>query len=195
MSLRNQKSWQYPSFLSLVFLSLALGAMPGPSRASVDDMPATPSLDRIEALFGISGLTQANMVWPVAGPYRVSSTFGVRKHPIKRHRTFHHGLDIAARAGTPIVSVASGQVVFAGWRAGYGRVVEIDHGQGWVSRYAHAKSIGVSTGQLVLAGQMIARVGRSGHATGAHLHLELERAGERINPMVFWVKVNLASAQ
>jgi murein DD-endopeptidase MepM/ murein hydrolase activator NlpD len=195
MSLRNQKSGQHLPLLVLLFLSLTLGAMPGPSRASVDGMPATPSLDRIEALFGISGLTQANMVWPVAGPYRVSSTFGVRKHPIKRHRTFHHGLDIAARAGTPIVSVASGQVVFAGWRAGYGRVVEIDHGQGWVSRYAHAKSIGVSKGQLVLAGQMIARVGRSGHATGAHLHLELERAGERINPMVFWAQVNLASAQ
>lgn len=179
----------------LACASLLAGGFPRISWASIDTAPVTPSLQRIEELFGVAGLNEASIVWPVAGPYRISSTFGVRKHPIKRKRTFHHGLDIAAPTGTPIVSVAVGRVVFAGWRRGYGRVVEIEHGQGWVSRYAHAKSLSVKKGQLVLAGQMIAKVGRSGHATGAHLHLELERAGKRIDPMAFWSQVSLTSAQ
>jgi len=152
-------------------------------------------LQRLEQLFGIAGLIPSNLVWPVAGPYRISSRFGVRRHPIKHKRAFHHGLDIAARSGTPIVSVGPGRVVFTGWRSGYGRVVEIEHGRGWTSRYAHAKSISVKNGQLVLAGQMIGKVGRTGHATGAHLHLELERAGKRIDPMKFWARVNTSSAQ
>lgn len=135
------------------------------------------------------------LAWPVAGPYRISSTFGTRHHPVKHKRSFHYGIDIAARAGTPIVSVAPGRVVYAGWRRGYGRVVEIEHGQGWVSRYAHAKSISVEKGQLVLAGQMLGKVGRSGTATGAHLHLELELAGKRLDPMAFWANVSLTSAQ
>lgn len=172
-----------------------LAGLPAITSASIDETPATPSLKRIEDLFGVAGLTEANMVWPVAGPYRISSTFGVRRHPLKNKRMFHYGLDIAARSGTPIVSVAVGRVVFAGWRRGYGRVVEVDHGQGWVSRYAHAASINVKKGQLVLAGQMIAKVGRSGHATGAHLHIELEQAGKRIDPMTFWARVNTSSAQ
>jgi len=86
-------------------------------------------------------------------------------------------------------------VVFAGWRRGYGRVVEIEHGKGWVSRYAHAKKISVQEHQQVLAGQMIGQVGRSGHATGSHLHLEIERKGKRMDPMTFWVGVNSTSTQ
>lgn len=179
----------------LICLSVALAVPSDATFASIDEMPVTPSLKRIEELFGVAGLSESNMAWPVAGPYRISSTFGVRRHPIKRKRSFHHGLDIAAPSGTPIVSVAVGRVVFAGWRSGYGRVVEIEHGQGWVSRYAHAKSLTVKKGQLVLAGQMIAKVGRSGHATGAHLHLELEKAGKRIDPLAFWAQVNRTSTQ
>lgn len=174
---------------------LVIGAVPGRAFALIDNLPASPSLNRIEELYGVSGLEGFNMVWPVAGPYRISSTFGARRHPIKRHRIFHYGIDIAAQSGTPIVSVAPGKVVFAGWRAGYGRMVEVDHGSGWLSRYAHAKSIVVLKGQYVLAGQMIGKVGRSGHATGTHLHLELERAGKRIDPMAFWAQVSLSVAQ
>lgn len=181
--------------VTLLTLSAAMLSLSNLTYASIDETAVTPSIKRIEELFGLAGLSEASVTWPVAGPYRISSTFGVRRHPIKRKRTFHYGLDIAAPSGTPIVSVAVGRVVFAGWRAGYGRVVEIEHGQGWISRYAHAKSLGVKKGQLVLAGQMIAKVGRSGHATGAHLHLELEQAGKRIDPMAFWRQVSTTSAQ
>lgn len=195
MPLRNLKLLKHLARLSLTAVLVMLGGLPTISGASIDEAPATPSIKRIEELFGVAGLREANMVWPVAGPYRVSSTFGVRKHPIKRKRSFHYGVDIAAPRGTPIVAVAVGRVVFAGWRSGYGRVVEIEHGQGWVSRYAHARSISVKKGQLVLAGQMVAKVGSSGRATGAHLHLELERAGKRIDPMAFWTMVSLTSTQ
>ncbi|MCD8504822.1 MAG: M23 family metallopeptidase [Burkholderiaceae bacterium] len=176
-------------------MAVTVGSLSDVTYASIDETPVTPSLKRIEELFGLAGLSESTITWPVAGPYRISSTFGLRSHPIKRKRTFHYGLDIAAPTGTPIVSVAVGRVVFAGWRSGYGRVVEIEHGQGWISRYAHAKSLTVKKGQLVLAGQMIAKVGSSGHATGTHLHLELEQAGKRIDPMAFWAQVNSTSAQ
>lgn len=194
MSLNIKSLTQCGRLLLIMVLPVLVG-LPAITRASIDAAPAVPSFKRIDELFGAAGLSEAQMVWPVAGPYRVSSMFGVRKHPINRKRTFHHGLDIAAPIGTPIVSVAAGRVVFAGWRSGFGYVVEVAHGKGWMSRYAHAKSISVHKGQLVLAGQMVAKVGRSGHATGTHLHLELERAGKRIDPMAFWMQVSLASTQ
>lgn len=182
-------------FVYGLLFCLALASTPAGALAAVDEQTVTPSLKRIEELFGVAGLTDTRVVWPVAGPYRISSSYGVRRHPIKRKPVFHHGLDIAAVSGTPIVAVAVGRVVFAGWRSGYGRVVEIEHGRGWLSRYAHAKSLTVSKGQLVLAGQMIGRVGRSGHATGAHLHLEIEASGRRIDPMAFWAEVSVSSSQ
>ena len=182
-------------FVALLSFPLLPALPPVAFSATIGEARVTPSLKRIEELFGVAGLIESKMAWPVAGPYRISSTFGLRSHPIKRKRSFHYGVDIAAPAGTPIVSVAVGRVVFAGWRAGYGRVVEIDHGRGWVSRYAHAKSIAVKKGQLVLAAQMIAKIGRSGSATGTHLHLELVRAGKRTNPMVFWADLGARGTQ
>ena len=184
--------WSMVAATALVFGAVVL---PGKALANIDREPATPSIKRLHELFGGLSVGQGYMAWPVAGPYRISSRFGVRHHPIKQQRRFHYGLDIAAPAGTPIVSVAPGRVVFAGWRRGYGRVVEIEHGKGWVSRYAHAKKISVQEHQQVLAGQMIGQVGRSGHATGSHLHLEIERKGKRMDPMTFWVGVNSTSTQ
>lgn len=163
--------------------------------ARIDHLAATPVLKRLHELYGGLSVGQGYMAWPVAGSYRISSRFGVRYHPIHKKRRFHYGLDIAAPRGTPIVSVAPGRVSFAGWRRGFGRVIEVEHGQGWVSRYAHAKKITVKKGQYVLAGQLVGQVGRSGHATGAHLHLEIERSGKRVDPLVFWAGVAAASPQ
>jgi len=189
----------------LAALIVSLVWLPNATTASVDRQTldpqaldphvVTPSLQRMHDLLGGLSVDQGFMAWPVAGPYRISSRFGVRQHPIKQKRRFHYGLDIAAPMGTPIVSVASGRVTFAGWRTGYGRVVEIEHGRGWVSRYAHAKTISVHPNQQVLAGQLIGQVGRSGHATGAHLHLEIEQLGKRMDPMAFWVGVSASSPQ
>ena len=122
----------------------------------------------------------------MAGQSRITSRFGWRRHPVGGKRRAHRGVDIAARSGTPILAISYGKVVFAGWKPGFGRTVEIAHGLGWLTRYAHARKILVTKGQSVLAGQMIAQVGRSGVATGSHLHFELLQADRNLNPLELW---------
>lgn len=156
---------------------------------SVQGEPAIPSLQRFETLYAPADLRQARLTWPVVGPYRISSNYGHRQHPISGSTRFHRGVDIAVPLGTPILSVAAGEVVFAGWKRGYGWVIDIAHGQGWQSRYAHAHAIGVKKGQHIVAGQVIGQVGRSGQATGAHLHLEIAREGEPMDPLTLWRKL------
>lgn len=175
----------------LIFCGALWLALSWPAAAIVEltdrpIQPATPSLKRLEELLGPPPTTHREAVWPVAGQSRISSYFGVRRHPIDGVRRAHQGLDIAAISGTPIVSIGPGTVVFAGWRSGYGRTIDIEHADGWTTRYAHAKRITVKKGQLVLPGQMIGHVGRSGHATGAHLHFELWRQGEVFDPLTLW---------
>lgn len=125
-------------------------------------------------------------MWPVQGEYRISSKFGKRHHPLRKKVAWHRGVDIAAPKGTPILSPSQGEVRFAGWKKGYGRTVDIDHGQGWMSRYAHASHILVRKGEQVSPGQLIAKVGQSGAATGDHLHFEIWKNGQPLNPMSFY---------
>ncbi len=118
---------------------------------------------------------------PVAG--RLSSPYGLRLHPLHGGFLLHRGVDVAARQGTPAQAIRSGQVTFAGWRGGYGRLVEIDHGLGWRSRYAHLDQIHVILGMTVQQGDCIGTVGQSGQVTGPHLHFEIEYAGETLDPL------------
>lgn|GEM_PF-1073919 len=118
--------------------------------------------------------------WPIQGS--LTSTYGWRTHPISGQETFHDGLDIAASTGTPIGAAAGGTVKFAGWSGGYGRFVVIDHGDGLETRYGHMSSIGVSTGQVVSAGEIIGYVGQSGDATGPHVHFEIRKNGKTLDP-------------
>lgn len=118
---------------------------------------------------------------PVTGT--VTSAFGWRADPFTGASTFHSGVDIAVPIDTPVQTIAPGQVVFSGSKPGYGEVVEIDHGQGLVSRYAHNQCNLVKTGDLVGAGSVIARSGSSGRSTGPHLHLEIHRHGQALNPL------------
>lgn len=120
-------------------------------------------------------------VRPVGG--RVSSSFGYRVHPIFGVRKLHTGVDLAAGAGTPIVASATGRVVFAGWRGGYGRTVIVDHGGGVTTLYAHQSSLSVSQGQSVTRGQQVGRVGSTGYSTGPHLHFEVRVNGSPVDPM------------
>lgn len=121
---------------------------------------------------------------PVADSF-VTSGFGGRADPFGGGSQFHKGIDFQARTGDPVLAVADGVVSFAGVRSGYGNTVEIDHGNGYVTRYAHNARLERQVGDLVRAGQEIARAGSSGRSTGAHVHFELWQDGVVVNPRKF----------
>ena len=123
-------------------------------------------------------------VLPVQAAWN-SSTYGWRIDPFTGQRAFHEGIDFIASAGTPIRAAAGGVVVFSDFHPQYGNMVEIDHGNGLVSRYAHASKLLVKAGDVVLSGALIAEVGRSGRSTGTHLHFEVRHRGVPQNPADF----------
>ncbi len=113
---------------------------------------------------------------------RITSTFGTRIHPISGEQIFHKGIDIGASQGSPIYAYASGTIIYAGWKSGYGNFVAIDHGNGLVTRYGHMSAIFVTVGQQVNIRQRIGAVGSTGASTGPHLHFEVLLNGEYKNP-------------
>ncbi|SAL16369.1 peptidase M23B [Caballeronia arvi] len=113
---------------------------------------------------------------------RTSSLFGNRLDPFTHHLSFHPGLDLSAPTGTPILAAAGGRVIRAGPMPGYGNAVEIDHGHGVITRYAHASKIEVRVGQTVKPGESIAEVGSTGRSTGPHLHFEVRVNDRPVNP-------------
>lgn len=121
---------------------------------------------------------------PIDGA-RFTSSFGNRMDPFNSRLGFHSGIDLAAPTGTPILATAGGRVIYAGEKSGYGHVVEIDHGNGLVTRYAHASRLAVREGDLVLPRQHIADVGSTGRSTGPHLHMEVLENGSPINPAAY----------
>ena len=118
--------------------------------------------------------------WPTSGT--VNSEFGMRQHPQFNTRIKHTGIDIAAPIGTPVISVAAGEVLFAGWLRGYGQVIIIDHGGNLTTVYAHLSRMDVRENQSVSAGQAIGGVGSTGISTGSHLHFEVRINGDARNP-------------
>lgn len=127
---------------------------------------------------------------PVRRGY-ISSQFGTRADPFTGKNAFHGGLDIVGNEGTPIYAVAPGLVTWAGPRTGYGNMVEVSHGNGLLTRYAHARSVAVHVGDTLSEGQLLAAMGSTGRSTGPHLHYEVVRDGHLINPISF-VKPALA---
>jgi murein DD-endopeptidase MepM/ murein hydrolase activator NlpD len=121
---------------------------------------------------------------PVAAGY-VSSGYGNRTDPFTGQRAFHQGIDFAGRAGTDIIAVAAGVVIFSGRRDGYGKLIEINHGNGYVTRYAHNAEHLVAVGDTVRRGQVIAHMGSTGRATGTNLHFEVLRHGRHVNPLSY----------
>ena len=119
--------------------------------------------------------------WPVSG--RITSYFGGRKSPGGIGSTNHKGIDIAAPKGTPVYAADGGTVTYSGWMSGYGYLVRIDHGNGYVTYYGHNSSLTVSVGQHVYKGQQIARVGSTGNSTGNHCHFEIRYNGVAKNPL------------
>ncbi len=121
---------------------------------------------------------------PIRNSY-VTSNFGYRADPIVGGSQFHKGIDFEADVGDPVLSVADGVVSFAGDRSGYGTTVEVDHGNGYTTRYAHNSALSRRVGELVRAGDQIAKAGSSGRSTGAHVHFEVWQDGRVMNPRQF----------
>lgn len=132
-----------------------------------------------------TGYSLAHMSFPGRSPvagFGISSGFGNRSDPFRRRLAFHSGVDFPAPAGTQISASAGGRVIFAGRRPDYGLTVEIDHGAGLATRYAHASKLHVKVGQVVLPGDRIASIGSTGRSTGAHLHFEVMKDGLIVDP-------------
>lgn len=123
------------------------------------------------------------MIRPISG--KITSRFGIRRHPIFGRMMFHSGIDIRAPYGSKIKAVMSGEVIYSGWSFGYGKLVVIRHRDGYVTKYAHNSRNLVKVGEYVKKGQTIALVGRSGIATGSHLHFEILKKGISQNPLKY----------
>jgi murein DD-endopeptidase MepM/ murein hydrolase activator NlpD len=122
---------------------------------------------------------------PVTGEIDLSSTFGVRVDPFLHVTAMHTGLDFRGEVGEPIHATAAGTVSAAGWSGGYGKMVEIDHGNGFATRYGHLSQIDVDIGDKVRLGQIVGRMGSTGRSTGPHLHYETRIDGEAVDPQRF----------
>lgn len=144
------------------------------------------ALQSINFMVGSGGVVNSSTpsIWPSKGV--ITSTFGSRVDPVYGGGAFHEGLDIADDFGTPVVATAAGVITFAGYTdGGYGNLVEIDHGNGIVTRYGHNSTLLVSEGMQVRQGQPIALMGSTGKSTGAHVHYEVRVNGNPVDPMVF----------
>ncbi|WP_411340443.1 M23 family metallopeptidase [Sphingopyxis sp. J-6] len=140
------------------------------------------------ALFRMEVLERTLVAIPSGQPANVlmlSSSYGYRSDPFTGAGAMHSGLDFPGPIGSPILAAAPGKVVFVGQKSGYGNVVEVDHGQGILTRYAHLSGFTTKVGSAVAAGQQIAKMGSTGRSTGSHLHFEVRLNGAAVNPRRF----------
>jgi murein DD-endopeptidase MepM/ murein hydrolase activator NlpD len=169
------------------------GAMGGPfipARLPKEALGFERQMHRISvARAQIHRLTRALVTIPVRKPVdgdvEPSSGFGVRTDPFTSSPAMHTGVDLHGETGEPVRATADGKVTAAGWSGGYGRVVDVDHGNGLSTRYGHLSSIDVQVGQSVRMGQVIGRVGSTGRSTGPHLHYETRVRGQAVDPQKF----------
>ncbi len=128
-------------------------------------------------------LASTPTIWPVRG--WITSSFGKRTSPFTGRVQMHQGLDIAARPGTPVKATAEGVVIYSGWKSDFGKLVTIDHGYGYRTRYGHLSKIYVKNGQRVKRGDTVGAVGSTGRSTGPHLHYEVKVRGLPVNPKTY----------
>lgn len=141
-----------------------------------------------EALDHLDAMKEEARRYPIANPapgVSVTSGYGIRKDPLIGTPAMHAGIDFRGAVGSPARATARGKVIKAGWNGGYGRMVEIDHGNGYTTRYAHLSKILVNVGDEVEVGDVVGKVGSSGRSTGPHLHYEVRKNGDALNPVRF----------
>lgn len=163
------------------FVPVKLAANAGPFEKQLYRINVTRAdMDRLNRT-----LAQVPYRKPVVGEVEFTSGFGVRSDPFLGRPAMHTGLDFRAATGDPARVTANGKVVSAGWSGGYGRMVEVDHGNGLSTRYGHLSEINVKVGEIVKIGQVIGLVGSTGRSTGPHLHYETRIDGEAVDPQKF----------
>ena len=168
----------------------AAGSAQAPELTAVLDSLEAQLQDRERQLTVLESLMSTRQLgqrilpsgWPVIGGW-ISSHFGHRSDPFTGRGAFHAGVDFAAEPGSRVISTGPGVVSFAGYKTGYGYVVEITHPTGYLTRYGHNSRNLVREGEAVQKGQAIAVIGSTGRSTGTHVHFEVERDGNTLNPM------------
>jgi murein DD-endopeptidase MepM/ murein hydrolase activator NlpD len=143
------------------------------------------SIARVQLERLVRSLAAVPVREPVLPPLELSSGFGVRMDPFIRAPAMHTGLDFRGNTGDPVRAAADGTVTIAGWYGSYGKMVEIDHGNGFTTRYGHMSAVGVNVGQRVKAGQFVGKIGTTGRSTGPHLHYETRYDGDAVDPQKF----------
>lgn len=134
----------------------------------------------------IDEISNFPVIFPIKKTHRISSGFGMRKHPIYKYRTFHTGIDIPQVKGSPVYATGNGTVISKGYNVGYGYYLEILHTGGFMSFYAHLSSTMANIGDSVSIADQIACVGDTGLSTGSHLHYEIRKGRRYLNP-IGWV--------
>lgn len=163
------------------FVPVKLSANAGPFEKQLNRINLTRAeLDRLNRTLALVPYRK-----PVIGEVEFTSGFGVRSDPFLGRPAMHTGLDFRAATGDPVRVTAYGKVVSSGWSGGYGRMVEVDHGNGLSTRYGHLSEIHVKVGEIVKIGQVIGAVGSTGRSTGPHLHYETRIDGDAVDPQKF----------
>ena len=163
------------------FIPVKLPADAGPFERQLSRINVTRAqVDRLNRTLALVPYRK-----PVVGEVEFTSGFGIRSDPFLGRPAMHTGLDFRAAMGDPVRATANGKVASAGWAGGYGRMVEIDHGNGLSTRYGHLSEIGVKVGDSIKIGQVIGAVGSTGRSTGPHLHYETRIDGEAVDPQKF----------
>jgi len=168
------------------------GTMAVPELTAALDALEAQLIDRQRQLTALESLMSTRSLgeriipggWPLVGGW-ISSRFGYRSDPIHGRGAFHAGVDFAAPPGTNVIATGPGVVSYAGYKDGYGYVVEITHPTGYLTRYGHNSRNLVREGQTVQKGDSIAVIGSTGRSTGVHVHFEVERDGKTLNPMQY----------
>lgn len=178
----------------------AFGGPRTPVESSIADISIFGQLAKVESqisaldtkLVAVNYLLQDGIeeknarphAWPSEGGW-LSSNYGIRTDPFTAKKAMHKGIDIANRFGAPVLAGSRGVVVFAGKMSDYGYLVEVEHGYGYRTRYGHMSAVTVVVGDIVDANQMVGRIGSSGRSTGPHLHYEVRRNNQTLNPAKF----------
>ena len=164
---------------------IAVNQIDDPARMKKGEkifLPGSSVFAKMNSMETVGG-SGKRFAWPVRG--RLSSPFGMRRHPIYKSWRFHAGIDIAARKGSPVTAAYPGTVIYSGWMGGYGNIVVVKHKNGVVTCYGHNRKLDVVNGQNVKQGQVIARVGETGTSTGPHCHFEVRKNGKLVNPLSY----------